>query len=192
MPHALMPYFDSTRIAYPSLVVPAIPHTQPATWPANIPTSRLAAHLHASPVGCRVALLGLPDDEGVRLNSGRAGARDGPRALREALAGYGVAAPEGFQWPRIFDAGDVIPGKDIHETHDRVTQATAALLEHGLFPIAIGGGHDLTFPFVRAVIAHAHKHRQEALAGVYFDAHLDVRFSVGSGMPFRSLVEQCG
>jgi formiminoglutamase len=30
------------------------------------------------------------------------------------------------------------------------------------------------------------------LAGVYFDAHLDVRDTLGSGMPFRALVEQCG
>jgi formimidoylglutamase len=187
-------------------VVPAIPHTQPAAWPANIPTSRLAAHFHASPVGCRVALLGLPDDEGVRLNNGRPGAKDGPRALRAALAAYGVAAPDGFQWPRVFDAGDVVPGKDIHETHARVTEATAAILEHGLFPIAIGGGHDLTFPFVRAV-ASGFRPMQNAsdpatsqspgpkahsLAAVYFDAHLDVRDTVGSGMPFRSLIEHCG
>jgi formiminoglutamase len=191
-------------------VVPTIPHTQPAAWPSNIPTSRLAAHFHASPVGCRVALLGLPDDEGVRLNNGRPGAKDGPRALREALAGYGVAAPESFQWPRIFDAGDVIPGEDIQETHGRVTQATAAILEHGLVPIAIGGGHDLTFPFVRAVASGfrpmhnaggaasarpaepAAARKAPALAGIYFDAHLDVRNTVGSGMPFRSLVEHCG
>jgi arginase family enzyme len=103
----------------------------------------------------------------------------------------------------------VVPGKDIHETHTRVTEATAAVLEHGLFPIAIGGGHDLTFPFVRAVApgfrpvqnapaAGSSKSTgspvppNSALAGVYFDAHLDVRDTVGSGMPFRSLVEHCG
>jgi formimidoylglutamase len=187
-------------------VVPTIPHTQPAAWPSNIPTSRLAAHFHASPVGCRVALLGLPDDEGVRLNNGRPGAKGGPKALREALAAYGVAAPDAFQWPRIFDAGDVIPGDDIHETHNRVTQATATILEHGLFPIAIGGGHDLTFPFVRAVASGSRPMqatggaapsvpspaRKPSLAGIYFDAHLDVRNTVGSGMPFRSLVDHCG
>jgi arginase family enzyme len=161
-----------------------------------------------------VALLGLPDDEGVRLNNGRPGAKDGPKALRAALAAYGVASPDGFQWPRVFDAGDVVPGKDIHETHARVTEATAALLEHGLFPIAIGGGHDLTFPFVRAVASgfrpmpdagnpassktprapglSSAPSQDNSLAAVYFDAHLDVRDTVGSGMPFRSLIENCG
>lgn len=144
------------------------------------------------PVGCRVALLGLPDDLGVRLNGGRPGAKDGPRAFREALARYGVAEPDGWAWPKVFDAGDVIPatGSDesaLLETHRRVSEATAALLELGLFPIAIGGGHDLTFPFVRAVIG-----KFGPLAGVYYDAHLDVRPTIGSGMPFRRLVEECG
>ena len=172
-----------------------IPHVQPPLWPQGMSTTRLAAHFHALPVGCRVALIGLADDEGVRLNNGRPGAKNGPKAIREALAAYGVAEPEGWQWPRVFDAGDVVPGKDIHETHQRVTQATAAILEHNLFPIALGGGHDLTFPFVRAVIEHEKKIAEgkgAPLAGVYFDAHLDVRDTVGSGMPFRSLVDQCG
>jgi formiminoglutamase len=92
----------------------------------------------------------------------------------------------------VFDAGDVVAAEgtseaSLHETHRRVTEATSALLDHGLFPIAIGGGHDLTFPFVRAVAA-----RHTGLAGVYFDPHLDVRETAGSGMPFRGLVEECG
>jgi formiminoglutamase len=175
--------------------MPPIPHTQPPIWPQGMPTTRLAAHFHSVPAGCRIGLLGLPDDEGVRLNNGREGAKGGPRALREALAGYGVADPDGLAWPSVFDAGDVVPGKDLQETHQRVTEAAAALLEHKLFPIAIGGGHDLTFPFVRAVIEREKKASEgkgPPLAGVYFDAHLDVRDTPGSGMPFRALVEQCG
>jgi formiminoglutamase len=136
--------------------------------------------------------VGLADDLGVKLNGGRVGAREGPTALRAALANYGVAEPYGWEWPGVFDAGDVVPaeGDDeaaLRETHRRVTEATSALLEMGLFPIGIGGGHDLTFPFVRAV---AKRHKK--LAGVYFDAHLDVREEAGSGMPFRRLIEECG
>ncbi len=171
-----------------------IPHTQPAVWPQGMTTTRYAAHFHSVPTGCRVGIIGLADDEGVRLNGGRVGAKGGPEALRAALAKYGTAQPEGFSWPAVFDAGDVVPGATLEETHDRVTQATAALLSHGLFPIAIGGGHDLTFPFVRGVIDHAKSKDEKAapLAGVYLDAHLDVRAEPGSGMAFRSLVEHCG
>jgi arginase family enzyme len=136
---------------------------------------------------CRVALIGIPDDEGVRLNLGRPGAARGPHALRAALSRYGVAMPmdETVAYPHVFDVGDVIAGRDIHEKHDRVTETTLAVLEMGLFPIAVGGGHDLTYPFVRAV-ARCHG----AVAGVYFDAHLDVRPEVGSGMAFRRLIDE--
>jgi formimidoylglutamase len=147
--------------------------------------------------GCTVALLGLPDDCGVQLNNGRPGAADGPRAFRAALASYGVAEPAGFNWPRVFDAGDVTPAPGLHpeglaETHQRVTEAALALHRAGMFPIAIGGGHDLTFPFVRAAVQHHRGDEAETFAGVYFDAHLDVRPTVGSGMPFRKLIEECG
>lgn len=170
-----------------------IPHTAPPHYPGTLPPARFAAHIQQSlPVGCRVAILGLPDDLGVRLNNGRPGAKDGPRAFREALARYGVAEPHGWAWPKVFDAGDVTPapGADsaaLTETHRRITEATAAILDLGLFPIAIGGGHDLTFPFVRAVIRKFGR-----LEGVYYDAHLDVRETIGSGMPFRRLIEECG
>lgn len=166
----------------------AIPHTQPSKWPAAIAAARFAATIRRdSPAGCAVALLGLPDDTGVRLNHGRPGAAGGPTAFRAALARYGAADPAGSPLPQVFDAGDVKPGRSLDETHARVTAATAALLARGLFPIAIGGGHDLTFPFVRAVAAI-----HPRLAGIYFDAHLDVRETAGSGMPFRRLIEDCG
>lgn len=168
--------------------MPRIPHTTTAFWPGEISSSRFAATVNRiSALGCEVALLGLPDDTGVRLNHGRPGAAGGPAAFRAALARYGAADPASGSLPRIFDAGDVEPGRTLDETHTRVTAATAALLDAGLFPIAIGGGHDLTFPFVRAV---ARKFPRPT--GIYFDAHLDVRESPGSGMPFRRLLEDCG
>lgn len=148
-----------------------------------------------------MGLIGLADDLGVRLNNGRPGAREGPRAFRAALARYGVAGPIGWEWPTVFDAGDITPAEFIgpatlanadavaalHETHRRVTEAVGAMLEAGLFPIAVGGGHDLTFPFVRAAAK-----RFGVTGGVYFDAHTDVRETPGSGMAFRRLIEDCG
>ncbi len=163
-----------------------IPHTIPAVWP-DTPRSRFASLLRETPIeAARIALIGIPDDMGVRMNGGRPGAAQGPGALRAALAKYGVREPAMNKWPRVCDAGDVAPGGSLDETHERVTLATSALLDRGLFPIAIGGGHDLTFAFVRAVAQ-----RHPPMTGVYFDAHLDVRTEPGSGMPFRALIEQC-
>lgn len=151
---------------------------------------------------CRVALIGLPDDLGVELNHGRTGAAQGPGAFRAALSRYGVAEPSGWEWPRVFDVGNVIPapGNDaaaLTQTHERVTAAVRSVLEQTdgrLFPIAIGGGHDLTFPFVRGVIEFWAARAVHIRGGVYFDAHLDVRppEPPGSGMPFRALIERCG
>lgn len=161
-----------------------IPHTTAPLWPAVAP-GRFAAGIQCdTDRGCQVALLGLPDDTGVRLNHGRPGARKGPAAFRAALARYGAAQPG---LPAVFDAGDVKRGRTLAETHRRVSTATAALLDAGLLPVAIGGGHDLTFPFVRSVAA-----KYPQLVGIYFDAHLDVRETPGSGMAFRRLIEDCG
>ncbi|GJM18086.1 MAG: arginase [Phycisphaeraceae bacterium] len=164
-----------------------VPHCQPGVWPEGIPSGRFAAGVRTDdPAGCTVALIGMPDDTGVRLNNGRPGAAEGPGAFRAALAAYGAREPAGIAWPGVFDAGDVTPsGDDLHATHARVTEAVGAALDAGLFPVGIGGGHDLTFPFVRAVAGRA----DEAMVGVYFDAHLDVRDADGSGMPFRRLIE---
>jgi arginase family enzyme len=157
-------------------------------WP-TIADSRMAAAVRTdSPDGCSVALLGVPDETGVRLNGGREGAAQGPSAFRSALSRYGAREPAGRAWPVVFDAGDVVPGASLRETHQRVTAAAGSLLDAGLLPVMIGGGHDLTFPFVRALANRV----ETPLTGVYFDAHLDVRGEPGSGMPFRSLVEWCG
>ncbi|MCA9303940.1 MAG: formimidoylglutamase [Phycisphaerales bacterium] len=164
----------------------SIPHTQPGQWPEPIAESRFASRIRKdSYAGCDVAIIGMPDDTGVRLNSGRPGAKEGPTALRAALARFGVADPAGWDWPTIYDAGDVeiVPG-NLHESHQRVTEAVRVICELGMLPIGIGGGHDLTFPFVRGV-SEVHG----PLHGVYFDPHLDVRETDGSGMPFRRLVE---
>ncbi|MGP1272542.1 MAG: formimidoylglutamase [Phycisphaerales bacterium] len=160
-----------------------IPHVRRVEWPEPRPNSFATSIVGDDPKGCRVALLGIPDDTGVRLNHGQPGADKGPGAFRRALAKYGTAHPEGITWPRVFDAGDIQPAFELAETHRRVTEATEALLDLGLLPVAIGGGHDLTLPLARAVAR-----RCDSIGGIYLDAHLDVREGEGSGMAFRRLV----
>ncbi len=176
-----------------------IPHVAPPIWPET-KLGRFAGAIYKNRTDylddrdafadvvskCRVGLIGLADDTGVGLNGGRLGAREGPHAFRAALARYGVAMPlnDDPPYPHVLDCGDIIPGKTLTETHDRVTEAVVAIAELGLIPLGIGGGHDLTYPFVRAV-ADVHG----PMDGVYLDAHLDVRDAEGSGMPFRRLIE---
>ena len=65
-----------------------------------------------------------------------------------------------------------------------VTDAAAAMIDLGLFPIAIGGGHDLTYAFVRDGEA------RPGMVGISLDAHSTCA-SAGSGMVYRRLVEDC-
>ena len=169
-------------------------HTTPPKWPAVAP-ARFAATVRTDRAeSCAVALLGLPDDLGVRLNGGRPGACEGPNAFRSALAGYGVSwdGRRGVDLDGIvFDAGDVIPAPGdgeaaLLETHARVEAAAQQLHSAGLVVACIGGGHDLTLPAVSALAEHAGL----AVGGINFDAHTDVRDKVGSGMPFRRLIEK--
>ena len=170
-----------------------LPHTTPAEWP-EARAGRFAATIRtAAPDGCRVALLGLPDDTGIALNHGRSGAAEGPGAFRAALAAFGTTwdglAGRALNVP-IFDAGDVNPAPGgneaaLMETHARVAAAAAALHERGLVVACVGGGHDLTLPTV-ATLAKA---TGGPVGGINLDAHTDVRETVGSGMPFRRLIE---
>lgn len=136
----------------------------------------------------------------MRLNAGRPGARLGPAAFRAALARFGSVHDASLQRPisvRVFDAGDVVPAPGggetaLHETHTRITEALLAVHRAGLVPVCIGGGHDLTFPAVRALALHARSESADPalrLGGINIDAHTDVRETVGSGMPFRALIE---
>jgi formiminoglutamase len=162
--------------------------TTAGIWPDGIRDDRMAAFISRSdPAGCQVALLGLADDLGVRMNGGRVGAAEGPYAFRGALARYGTAVPSFGRLPRVFDAGDVAAGLTMAETHDGVTRVCRALLELDLIPVGIGGGHDLTYAMVRGLAEITRR----PLYGIYFDAHLDVREEQGSGMSFRRILEEC-
>ncbi len=171
-----------------------IPHTRPGVWPTRRDDRASALFELERARFARVALIGLPDDTGVRLNGGRPGAALGPHAFRAALAGFGTpydAATRSVIELRVFDAGDVEPaeGNDeaaLFETHARVEAALTALHELGLVPACVGGGHDLSLPSIRALSRLS----GASLGGLNVDAHLDVRKRVGSGMAFRRLIEE--
>lgn len=170
-----------------------VPFTTPPSWPTIRP-DRFAAHIRTDAHDdCRIALLGLPDDLGVRLNNGRPGAKEGPAAFRRILSSFGADYDSQTQAPidiPVYDAGDIEPASSndeaaLHETHDRITAALLAIHSLGMVPICIGGGHDLTFPAIRALS----KHIGAPAGGINIDPHLDVRESVGSGMPYRAAIE---
>lgn len=156
------------------------------------PVSRLADVLRPGlPQSPGVVLLGVPDDTGVHAVGGRPGAAGGPAAFRQALQRYGTSYDFGSGTDLaslpLGDAGDVqvAPG-DTPTTHRRTTERVAVLLQAGHRVVCVGGGHDLTFAHVRALL--------QPLRGVNVDAHPDVRPLAGgritSGSPYYLMYEE--
>ena len=136
-----------------------------------------------------VALLGFASDEGVARNQGRAGASEGPRALRRALSPLAFHAARGTP---LYDAGDIACCEHDLEGAQRALGARVeALLDHGHFPVLLGGGHEIAWgSFQGASAALARDGRLPRFGIVNFDAHFDLRRGPAtSGTPFLQIRE---
>jgi len=139
--------------------------------------------------GLDVALVGVPMDLGV---TNRAGARFGPRAVRdvERIGPYNHAlgiAPRGES--KAADIGDVPLRsrfsldnsiEDIATFYERIGEARVR-------PLSVGGDHSITYPILRGL------GRDRPLGLVHIDAHCDTMGEIdGSkfhhGGPFRQAV----
>ncbi len=141
----------------------------------------------------RVALVGFPVDEGVRRNGGRVGAADGPRALRECLYRMGpdprMSGAFAALLGRTVDLGDIMPSDEgLEQDQAQLGAVVGALLERGVMPIVLGGGHETAYGHV---LGYAEAKRRVHL--VNWDGHADVRpLKEGkghSGSPFRQALE---
>jgi agmatinase len=137
-----------------------------------------------------VAVLGAPFDFGTQW---RAGARFGPRAIREAstLFAFGHAGAYDHEddvvylpaaTTKIVDIGDAdIVHTDTIKSHANIEYAVRKILKAGAIPLTLGGDHSITIPTIAAFSD------EKPIHVVQFDAHLDfvderhgVRFGHGS------------
>jgi agmatinase len=150
-----------------------------------------------SAIDADVAILGAPFDFGTQF---RAGARFGPRAVREAstLFSFGHAGAYDHEDEAVYLGPDVsivdIGDADIIHTnteasHDNIETGVRAILDAGALPVVIGGDHSVNIPCIRAFAGRGPIHILQ------IDAHLDfvdVRHGVrhGHGNPMRRAAEQ--
>ncbi|NMG55908.1 formimidoylglutamase [Aromatoleum aromaticum] len=146
-----------------------------------------------------IVLLGFPCDLGVRRNHGRAGAAEGPAALRRTLANLAWHG----EWP-VYDAGDAgDAGASTHDAGEQTLETMqagyarrlTALLDAGHVPIGLGGGHELAWAAWQGLAAHAAREPHPPRIGILnVDAHFDLRAAPAgnSGTPFRQIAEDCG
>ncbi|WP_372675142.1 agmatinase [Aquicoccus sp.] len=149
-----------------------------------------------STIDADVAVLGAPFDFGTQF---RAGARFGPRSIREAstLFSFGHAGAYDheddvtyLEGARIVDMGDAdIIHTDTESSHANIETGVRAALAAGALPVVMGGDHSVNIPCIRAFADHGPVHV------VQIDAHLDfvderhgVRY--GHGNPMRRAAEQ--
>ncbi len=132
-----------------------------------------------------IVILGCPQDEGVRRNNGREGARLAPDAIRRQfykLTSFGISV-------KICDLGNTKIGKSLEETHDAHTEIAAKILDDGKKIIVLGGGNDISYADGCAV---ADVFGAQNWLAINIDAHFDVRADSGrnSGTPYRQLLEE--
>lgn len=144
-----------------------------------------------------IAILGAPFDFGTQF---RAGARFGPRAVREAstLFSFGHAGAYDheddvtYMGPdvRMVDIGDAdIVHTDTETSHANIEKGVRAILQAGALPVTIGGDHSINIPCIRAF------DDQGPIHILQIDAHLDfvdIRHGVrhGHGNPMRRAAEK--
>ena len=139
-----------------------------------------------------IALVGVPTDLGV---TNRAGARHGPREIRNASSlmrtsnlAMGINP---YELCRIADVGDVRFSNrydleiQVNEIESFYRQLSAA----GVLPVTAGGDHSITYPIFKAIAADS------PIGMVHIDAHTDTWGEIfGSkfhhGAPFRLAVEE--
>ena len=142
------------------------------------------------------AILGAPFDAGTQW---RAGARFGPRGVREAstLFSFGHAGAYDheddatyLEGVRLVDMGDAdIVHTDTLTSHANIRKGVAAALKASALPVTIGGDHSVNIPCIEAFEG------QQPFHILQIDAHLDFvdeRHGVtrGHGNPMRRASEK--
>jgi formiminoglutamase len=86
--------------------------------------------------GLHLAIIGVPEERGTDTNQGAA---KGPDEIRKKL----FQLRKSDKTYRIADLGNLKPGVDLDETYTRLSEVCRILLEQNIFPLILGGTHDL-------------------------------------------------
>ena len=135
-----------------------------------------------------IALLGYACDEGVKRNQGRIGAAEGPDAIRKQLAKMPNHLAAEI-W--LIDVGTIqcLDG-DMEAAQNSLSEKVSQLLENNVFPIVLGGGHDMAYGHYNGIKKYLNKH--PSIGSINFDAHFDLRThkkGSNSGTPFYQIAQ---
>ena len=120
-----------------------------------------------------VAIMGVPYDGASYY---RPGTRFGPQGVRRASVAYSTYqfdfGVDLFESLEMVDIGDIfaIPSNN-EKTFDQITKAVSHVKGKGVFPMAIGGDHSVSFPLIRGVAEHV----DGKMGIIHFDCHPDMQ-----------------
>lgn len=135
-----------------------------------------------------IALIGYCCDAGVDNNKGRVGARNGPNAIRNALANFALHNDKG-----VTDLGNLVFIEDLSLfQHDYANAVCNALCDYKTV-VALGGGHDIAFGSFLGLEKYVIQQGSPQTIGIInFDAHFDLRIPTplpSSGTPFYQIAK---
>ncbi len=141
-----------------------------------------------------LCFLGYCGDEGIKRNLGRPGAKHGPEDIRKEFSNLPVSF--GNQ-ATIYDAGNILcTGNNMEDCQEQLSLAIKLIFKKRLFPIVLGGGHELAFGHFNGIVNHLEtKSGVPSNIGIInFDAHFDLRpyeEQGSSGTMFTQIENKC-
>ena len=161
-------------------------------WVKNIDLRRTDLNGYSGKLG--IAFIGYCSDEGIKMNKGRTGAAKGPASIRKELANLPCSFTQEVE---LFDAGNIFSvDYTVEESQKLLSRAVERILDLNLFPVVLGGGHEIAFGHYTGILNHLTKHSDKPRIGIInFDAHFDIRpYSNGSssGTAFRQISDLAG
>lgn len=149
--------------------------------------------LKLDPEKLDICLLGYCCDVGIERNSGRVGAKHGPVDIRNKFASLPIPFCDKIG---IYDGGNLFCKEgDLEDIQEQLAIAVEKILDKHLFPIVLGGSHDVAYGHFNGILNHLKKLTAQPKIGIInFDAHFDLRpydEGASSGTMFSQIADRC-
>lgn len=113
-----------------------------------------------------VCFVGYDTEDGILRDEGVAGAAEGADAIRK-----GLSELPSIKNLRIYDYGN-LEKKTLEEAQEEYSEKIADIYSKGLFPIGLGGGHDIVYGAYKGI---RKAFPDKKIGIISFDAHLDIK-----------------
>lgn len=151
-----------------------------------------------------IALVGFACDLGVINNKGRPGAKEGPDAIRNALANLAWHHDKPLLDTGTVYATDKCATNNLEKAQSEYAKHIAKQLHQQDFIIGLGGGHEIAWGSYNGLLHYLEEQQNQeqqsnkTIGILNFDAHFDLRKPApdnmpknSSGTPFYQIAQAC-